>query len=91
MNTMLDRLRALYQREPARLIAIIVAVVLFVANRVGLVLDDAGLGEAIGVALFVLLGGEVTRSKVSPAAPEIGPDSDALLAAAHGRTGSDED
>lgn len=76
---MLDRLRSLYRREPARLIALLVAVLIFVANRVGLVLDEAGLGEAIGLALFVLLGGEVTRSQVSPAPPEVGPDSDALL------------
>jgi hypothetical protein len=88
---MLDRLRSLYHREPARLIALLVAFVLFISNRVGLVLDGAGLVETIGLALFVLLGGEATRSQVTPTPGPVGPDSDELLPVIPRKVAHDED
>lgn len=77
---MLNRLRALWTTEPTRVIALAVAVIVFVAAKLGLVVDEQNVGEALALVLPVLLGGELTRSKVSPAPPaNIGPASDDLL------------
>lgn len=73
-------LRALWATEPARVITVLVAVVVFVAAKAGVVINEQDVGEALAIVLPVLLGGEAIRSKVSPAVPVIGDDSDALLA-----------
>ena len=64
---MLDRFRALWVREPARVIAACVAAVVFIAARFGVVVDAQDLGTALLVVLPILLGGEVTRAQVPPA------------------------
>jgi hypothetical protein len=75
---MLDRLGAPWTTEPARLISILVTLLTFAATKAGVV-DQQGLAEAITLALLILLGGEATRTRVTPTTGKAGPDSDSLL------------
>lgn len=61
----------LYAREPARVNAAAVAAVIAVAAASGVALDNASVAGVVAVVLSVLLGGEVTRSKVEPTDPEV--------------------
>lgn len=76
---MLDRIKALWTTEPARVTTVLVAVVIFAAARLGLVVDEQNVGEALALLLPIVLGGEIVRQKVTPAPGPVGPDSDALL------------
>ncbi len=76
---MLQNLRALYVTEPVRSVAMLVAVVVFAAAKLGVVVDEQNVGEALLLILPVLLGGEAARQQVSPAVGDVGPDSDSLL------------
>jgi hypothetical protein len=76
---MLTRFKALWTTEPARVTTILVAVIIFVAAKLGLIVDEQNVGEALALLLPILLGGEIVRAKVTPALGPAGPDSDALL------------
>lgn len=76
---MLDRIKALWATEPVAVTTALVAVVVFVAAKLGLVVDEQNVGEALALVLPVLLGGAAARQKVSPASGPVGPDSDSLL------------
>lgn len=76
---MLDRLRALWANNPVRVTAILASIVVFVAAKLGVVVDEQNVGEALAIALPIVLGGEVARSQVTPYVGEIGPPSDELL------------
>ncbi len=76
---MLQNLRAIYVTNPVRVITFAVALVIFLAAKLGVVVDEQNVGEALLLILPVLLGGEAARQQVSPAAGEVGPDSDSLL------------
>jgi hypothetical protein len=78
---MIDRLKALWATEPALVVSALVAVIVFVCAKVGILVDEQTVSTSLGVILPILLTGAATRAKVSPAAPPLGPDSDALLAA----------
>jgi len=73
-------IRALWATEPTRIVTLLVAVIVFLAAKLGIVIDQDSVGEALLLTLPILLGGETVRQKVSPASPDTGPDSDALLA-----------
>ena len=74
------RVKALWQSEPTRVVSALVAVVMFVAVKVGVVIDETEVWKALVLMLPILLGGEGIRAKVSPAPPaNIGPASDDLL------------
>lgn len=77
---MLDRFRALLVTEPARVIALLTAVIVFASAKFGLMIDAQSVRESLLLILPVLMGGEVIRSQVSPAPPaNVGPASDDLL------------
>lgn len=80
-DRLLDQLRALWLAEPARVIAALAAVAVFVLAQLGVVVDEQSVGAALAIALPILLAGEATRARVSPAGPPIGPASDDLLTA----------
>lgn len=63
---MIDRLLNLWYDEPARVIAILAAAVVFAATRIGIVVEEQSVTTALLLVLPVLLGGEATRSRVTP-------------------------
>lgn len=76
---MLDYLRALWQGNPVRVTAIAASVVVFALAKLGIVIDEQNVGEALTIVLPILLGGELARRKVTPYVGEVGPPSDELL------------
>lgn len=62
---MLDRLKALWATNPVRVTAITASLIVFIAAKAGVVIDQPDVLEALALALPVLLGGEVARSQVS--------------------------
>lgn len=64
--TVLSRLERLWITEPVRVQAAVVAVVLFVCAKVGVLVDAQSVGVAVAVILPVILGGEYARQQVSP-------------------------
>lgn len=76
----MNLLKALWVTEPARLIAALAALAVFVAAKAGVVVSEQDVGAALLIILPILLGGEAARTKVSPAPPPVDEDSDALLA-----------
>lgn len=73
MKAILDRayqaLLGVWQREPARVVTVLAAVVVFVGAKLGVVVNEQDVGQALLLILPVLLGGEAVRRRVSPAAP----------------------
>lgn len=65
--------KAVYKREPARVLSVITAVVVFVCAKTGVVVPAQSIGDALAFALPILLGGEAIRSQVSPAAVPVSP------------------
>lgn len=63
---LLERVRVVWQEEPARFVAGVVAAVVFVAARFGVVVDEQSLGAALLIVVPILLGGEVTHQHVPP-------------------------
>lgn len=76
---MLDRIRALWATEPVRVVTILVAIVVFIAAKIGVVLDPQDVGDALLLLLPILLGGELARANVTPYMGPVGENSDALL------------
>lgn len=76
----MNLIRALWATEPVRVITIVAAIVVFVFAKAGVVIDQQDVLDALVIVLPILLGGEAARTQVSPATPDIGDDSDALLA-----------
>lgn len=72
-------LTVLWATEPVRVLTFAVAVVVFLAAKVGIVLDPQEVQDALVIVIPILLGGELARRQVSPAAGDVGPHSDALL------------
>lgn len=67
--TIADRLRAAWANEPVRIVTLLVAVIVFAAAKVGIVLDQEDVGSALLLIIPILLGGEAARSKVRPDQP----------------------
>lgn len=63
---MLQNLRNVYAAEPSRVIALTVAVLVFTLAKLGVLVDEQNVGEALALVLPILLGGELTRAKVTP-------------------------
>lgn len=63
---MLDRLKALWADEPVRVTTLLVAVVVAVAAKAGVVIDPQNAGETLTLVLPILLGGEIARKSVTP-------------------------
>lgn len=74
-----DRIRALWANNPVRVITILASIVVFAAAKLGVVVDEQNVGEALALVLPILLGGEVARSQVTPYQGEVGTPSDELL------------
>lgn len=66
---MLQRLRAVWRQYPARTVYVTTAVVVYVLARLGVVVDSESVTDALVLVLPVLLGGELTHRRVSPATP----------------------
>lgn len=60
------KLIALWRANPVRIGAVIAAVVVFVAAKAGIVLDEASVSQALAIVVPVLLAGEVARAHVVP-------------------------
>lgn len=58
--------KGLYQHEPARFIALVVAGVVAVASALGVVVDKQDAIQIVALVAAVLFGGEATRRRVSP-------------------------
>ncbi|MGH7267344.1 MAG: hypothetical protein ACREMB_21190 [Candidatus Rokuibacteriota bacterium] len=63
---MLDYLRDLHRREPARTAAFVVSALVAVCSALGIVVDEQSVGEVVAYVLPILAGGEATRRKVRP-------------------------
>lgn len=66
MDKVFTALRNWYRREPARVVALVVAAVVFVAQWLDVGLDQSTVYVVVGTALAVVFGGEVTRRQVKP-------------------------
>lgn len=60
------KLIALWRANPVRIGAVIAAVVVFIAAKAGIVLDEASVSQALAIVVPVLLAGEVARAHVVP-------------------------
>ncbi len=60
--------KKLWAKEPARVVSVVAAAVVFIAASLGVVLPHESVLSAVGFVLPILLGGEVIRSQVSPVA-----------------------
>lgn len=56
-----------WAKEPARVVSVVAAVVVFAAAKAGVVISPQAIIPAIGLAIPFLFGGELIRSQVSPA------------------------
>lgn len=66
IHTLTDRLRELWYTEPARVTTAVVAALLVILSKLGIVLDERSLTDAVLLVLPVLLGGEAFRHAVIP-------------------------
>ena len=67
MSNILNKLKALYQREPARVNAVVAGALVVFAAKLGIVLDPVSVLEAVAIVAGFLGLGEATRSRVRPA------------------------
>lgn len=67
ITNFVNAVKNLWATEPTRVIAAVTGAVVFVAANFGLVVQEASVTTAVAALLVILLGGEVTRSKVTPA------------------------
>ena len=65
-ETVLANLVYTYDKEPARVIALGAALVVFLAAKFGLVVDEQSATVALAYVLPILLAGEGIRRKVTP-------------------------
>lgn len=63
---LLQALRDLWRREPARVAAVIAYVVIVIAAKAGVVVDEQSALAAVLIGLPILLGGEAVRGQVVP-------------------------
>jgi hypothetical protein len=68
LTRVLTALRRVWDREPARVITLLTAAVVFVCADLGIVVSAQSVGASLAYALPILLGGEVVRSQVTPVA-----------------------
>lgn len=71
MNKVFTAVRNFYRREPARVVAAVVAAVVFVAQWLDVGIDSNTVFVVVGTALAVLFGGEVVRRDVKPVKKQI--------------------
>lgn len=64
----LGLVKKLWAKEPARVVSVTVAALVFVAAKLGVVVPQESIATAVAFALPLLLGGELIRSQVSPVA-----------------------
>ncbi len=79
---MLTYARAIWLNNPVRVASLIVAAVVALAAKFGVVLDEASVAEVVALVVPIVLGGEIARQKVSPYLGEISEPSDASVLAA---------
>lgn len=58
----------LWTKEPARVVSVTAAGVVFVCAKLGIIVPVESVATAVAFALPLLLGGELIRSQVSPVA-----------------------
>jgi len=71
MNKVFTAVRNFYRREPARVVAAVVAAIVFVAQWLDVGIDSNTVFVVVGTALAVLFGGEVIRKDVKPVKKQI--------------------
>lgn len=64
----LSLVRKVWTKEPARVVSIAAAAVVFVAAKLGIAVPTQTVADALAYAIPILLGGELIRSQVSPVA-----------------------
>lgn len=65
-ETVLANVLYTYDTEPARVISLAAAVVVFVAAKFGIAVPEQSALTALGLILPILFGGEAIRRKVTP-------------------------
>lgn len=63
---LLDLARALWAREPARIATLGAAAIVFVLARLGVVVSEQSVIDAILLVVPILLAGETVRAHVAP-------------------------
>ncbi len=63
---MIAFLKKLWATEPTLVISALVAAVVFVCAKLGIVVNAVGIEQAIAYIIPILVGGVAVRSKVSP-------------------------
>lgn len=86
---MLDRIKALWLGEPVLVAGALASVVVFLATKLGIVVDEQSVGAALLYVVPIIIGSAGARAKVSPHVGAIGPDNDTLLAQ-HEASSADE-
>jgi hypothetical protein len=71
MNKVFTAVRNFYRREPARVVAAVVAAIVFVAQWLDVGIDSNTVFVVVGTALAVLFGGEIVRKDVKPVKKQI--------------------
>ena len=66
INKAIEALKGVWQREPVRVVAVIVSAVITAAGAFGFIVPAQTVETIVAAVLSVLLGGEVSRSRVTP-------------------------
>jgi hypothetical protein len=57
----------IWKKEPTRVVAVVVAAVVFAAAKAGIVVSAVSVEHAVAYIIPILVGGELTRAHVTPA------------------------
>ena len=57
----------IWKKEPVRVVTVAVGAVVFVCAKCGVILPQADVVEGLALLVPILTGGEIARSKVTPA------------------------
>ena len=63
--------QSLWNKEPARIVSVTVAVLVFLCAKLGIVVPTQSIASAVAFALPLLLGGELIRTQVTPSSKVI--------------------
>lgn len=75
----MNYLLGVWKNNPVRCASVLASIVVFAAAKLGVVLDEQSVGEALVAVVPILLGGELARGQVTPFTGEPGVPSDDLL------------
>lgn len=65
-TNLFNLVKQLWITEPARVIAVATAAIVFAASNFGIVVSQTSVTQAVAYVLTILFSGELIRSKVTP-------------------------